>query len=99
MCGKYEKGATCSGDSGGPLICEEDGKAVLHGVVSFNEFESCEISEVGFYANVSESLQFIKGVLVIINTTKVWGEKNGTLSKLAINKESTIFVLSSWNLV
>ena len=68
----FKKGAICGGDSGGPLICEEDGKAVLHGVVSFNEFGSCEISEVGFYANVSESLQFIKGVLVRIKPSTVF---------------------------
>ena len=92
MCGKSEKGAACSGDSGGPLICEEDGKAVLHGVVSFNEFESCEISEVGFYANVSESLQFIEGVLVRINKTMlilcyIW---NGIFSLFFCFKEQSV---------
>ena len=67
MCGKSDKGATCLGDSGGPLICEEDDKAVLHGVTSFGQFSNCLESEIGFFFNVSYALHFIIGVLVRIN--------------------------------
>ena len=67
MCGTSDKGAACLGDSGGPLICEEDAKAVLHGVVSFGQLSECLESEIQFYFNVSYALQFIIGALVKIN--------------------------------
>ena len=73
MCGKSAIGAHCLGDSGGPMICEEDTKAVLHGVVGFGQFSNCLKDEIGFYTNVSytKTLQFIEMVLVRILPEKV----------------------------
>ena len=34
ICASNRPKSTCRGDSGGPLICEENGKAVIHGIVS-----------------------------------------------------------------
>ena len=36
---------------------------------------------------------------ICLKISKVWGKKPGHTQKLAINKKSTIFVLSSWNSV
>ena len=55
----------CRGDSGGPLACDYNGKAVLAGVVSFGV--SCSIDEtskIGVYARVTHVLDWIKENMV-----------------------------------
>lgn len=54
---------TCSGDSGGPLICTSDGNAVLHGVTSWGF--GCAQPDLpgGNYANVYPMLDFIHDVM------------------------------------
>ena len=51
----------CSGDSGGPFMCEQNGKFVLHGVVSRGI--SCAWTKFpGVYANVFNNMDFVNSV-------------------------------------
>ena len=45
LCGYDPPRSTCSGDSGGPFVCNEVGKAVVYGVITdiFNSKNSIEI--------------------------------------------------------
>ena len=55
----------CGGDSGGPLACDYNGKAVLAGVVSFGAYCSIdETSKIGAYARVTHVLDWIKENMV-----------------------------------
>ena len=55
----------CLGDSGGPLACNYNGKAVLAGVVSFGEYCSVtQTSKIGGYARVTHVLDWIKENMV-----------------------------------
>ena len=50
---------TCKGDSGGPLICNDDGRPVVYGVTSW--LEDCGLA--GFpsiFAKVASELDWIK---------------------------------------
>ena len=50
---------TCKGDSGGPLICHENGQAVLTGVVSFGK-RGCTNDRPKVFARVSNYLRWIR---------------------------------------
>ena len=69
-CGRSNYGTICDGDSGGPLICEEDGMAVLHGIISsvtvtgvvgLNE---CPANAQNNFSSIYDFLSFIKHTLV-----------------------------------
>ncbi|KAK8741486.1 hypothetical protein OTU49_002240, partial [Cherax quadricarinatus] len=65
ICAGYIKGSsdTCSGDSGGPLMCEDEHKVwTVHGVTSFGE--GCGIhGKYGVYTKVANYLPWIKQVI------------------------------------
>ena len=50
----------CRGDSGGPLMCQQNGEFVLHGVVSHGE--SCAEEWPGIYANVFHNMDLVNSV-------------------------------------
>ena len=61
LCAGGEGGNKCFGDTGGPLICNENGKAVIAGVVSFG---SCELDNIpGVYARTTAALNWIEANL------------------------------------
>lgn len=58
--GLTEPGAdTCNGDSGGPLICDDDGRPVIYGVTSHG-FECARTGYPTIFAKVSAALDWIK---------------------------------------
>jgi len=60
--GEARDGATggCQGDSGGPLACEEGGRWVLHGVVSYG-MKWCDVNYYTVFARVYSYIDWIKG--------------------------------------
>ncbi|KFD65972.1 hypothetical protein M514_03144 [Trichuris suis] len=62
---------TCSGDSGGPLTCQKDGKFVLYGVVSFSATPICSSKEdPTVFAKVTAVLKWMeKGRRELLNDT------------------------------
>lgn len=52
----------CMGDSGGPMLCEKDGKQVVNGIVSFG-YECAATDEPGVYTKVSSYLDWIYRVM------------------------------------
>ena len=57
-------GSACYGDSGGPMICEENNKVVLYGVASAVSDKSCRQNFVNIYANVYQHIELIENTLV-----------------------------------
>ncbi len=50
---------TCNGDSGGPLICQKDGRWTIYGITSFGE--DCGINgKFGIYAKVPKFTEWIQ---------------------------------------
>ena len=68
MCAGYDNGKvdTCTGDSGGPLICRtnlnDPYSFTLTGVVSWG-FECAQVGTPGVYTRVSSYLDWIKEVV------------------------------------
>ena len=61
ICAGFEKGGkdSCQGDSGGPMVCMENNKPVITGVVSFGD--GCAKAKYpGVYARVTKYLTWIK---------------------------------------
>ena len=52
----------CGGDSGGPIVCDEGGKATLVGLVSFGD--ACPNIHTEINARVTKVLSWIKSNMV-----------------------------------
>ena len=63
MCGK-DVTNTCTGDSGGPVVANIEGRFALIGITSFGETNSCRSNQVGYYADVTKfnTVDFINSV-------------------------------------
>ncbi|XP_026267732.2 enteropeptidase isoform X1 [Urocitellus parryii] len=64
ICAGYEEGGidTCKGDSGGPLMCEENNRWLLAGVTSFGD--KCALpNHPGVYARVTRFTEWIQSFL------------------------------------
>merc|ERR1712130_1004432 len=63
LCAGYMAGGkdSCVGDSGGPMICVEDNRPVLRGVVSWG-YKCAARNFPGVYARVSTSVSWIDSV-------------------------------------
>ena len=58
----FKKGkGSCKGDSGGPLMCQQNGEFVLHGAVS--RAKSCAYKDFPtIFANVFNNMDFVNSV-------------------------------------
>ena len=56
--GKADQAGGCQGDSGGPFVCNEGGKWVLRGAVSWGEF-MCSTETFTVFARVSSFKDWI----------------------------------------
>ncbi|XP_065676465.1 serine protease 55-like [Hydra vulgaris] len=66
ICAGDESGVpdTCLGDSGGPLMCQEDGQWILTGITSWGPEIGCGQSNMyGVYTNVKTVQNWIKSVI------------------------------------
>ncbi|CAG0912174.1 unnamed protein product, partial [Cyprideis torosa] len=63
VCAGGEEGIdACTGDGGGPLVCERDGLSVLVGITAWGI--GCGTKDVpGVYANVASALPWIESVI------------------------------------
>ena len=64
FCAGYKQGQvdTCTGDSGGPLLCEKDGRWTVYGITSFGE--GCgEEGKYGMYAKVPNYTEWIDSII------------------------------------
>ncbi|KAM3912913.1 urokinase-type plasminogen activator [Leptodactylus fuscus] len=52
----------CKGDSGGPLICQENGKMMLYGIISWGE-ECAKKNRPGVYTRVTNYMQWIQDTM------------------------------------
>ena len=56
----------CLGDNGGPLVCDDGGKAVLAGVISSLGQFDCTTTHPSVYTEVTSILPWIKENMVIL---------------------------------
>jgi len=52
----------CQGDSGGPFVCNEGGKWVLRGAVSWGHIE-CSTDYYSVFTRISEHVTFINAIV------------------------------------
>ena len=65
FCAISRVGSGCWGDSGGPMICEENDQVVLYGAVSTGEdYNGCGSNFDNIYANIYQHIELIETVLV-----------------------------------
>ena len=65
FCAISRIGSGCHGDSGGPMICEENGQVVLYGAVHDGEdHRECRRNFDNIYANIYQHIELIETVLV-----------------------------------
>ncbi|CAG0922381.1 unnamed protein product [Notodromas monacha] len=72
FCAGYERGGrdACLGDSGGPLMCQEDdGRWILAGVTS-NGYGCARASRPGVYTKVSQYLSWVRAIMESDNLPK-----------------------------
>ncbi|KAM6224886.1 enteropeptidase [Rhynchocyon petersi] len=64
LCAGYDEGGidSCKGDSGGPLICQENNRWILAGVTSFGD-QCAQPNHPGVYARVSKFTDWIQTFL------------------------------------
>ena len=64
FCAGYMEGGrdACIGDSGGPLICIEDGNPVLQGIISWG-YKCAKRNFPGVYVKVTNYMDWINGHL------------------------------------
>jgi len=58
--GSSDRQMACHGDSGGPFVCNQNGKWVVQGVVSFGPGSCVSSSGMSVFARVTEYLDWIK---------------------------------------
>ncbi|XP_055378938.1 uncharacterized protein LOC129610397 [Condylostylus longicornis] len=78
--------STCTGDSGGPLTVEEDGKKILIGITSFGSVFGCEKGFPGVYTRITSYLDWISDITGIGYDTKTKSEESE--EEISIENES-----------
>ena len=65
ICAGYPEGGkdTCVGDSGGPMVCEADGKYILEGVLSWGDGCARPGNYGPVYTAVSKYLPWIENII------------------------------------
>ena len=65
FCALPRVGSGCHGDSGGPMICEENDQVVLYGVVhSGVDYALCRPNFDNIYANIYHHIELVETFLV-----------------------------------